>query len=544
MDTPMHAESSSVYPTFGGFKSSALSWFLVILPFAWLWFHLIDNLRLQWITDPQYSYGLVMPLLTAGLLIRRWHRFSGVPLPDVDLKNSRLLFVVIVCLVLPYLPTRLLEEAVPEWRPIGWLLAIETIGLTLCAVYLAKGWAGVMRFAFPICFFLTAVPWPTLFEQPIIQDLSRTNAAMVVNVMGILGVPAIQHGNVIEISTGLVGINDACSGIRSLQSSLMISLFLGEFYFMNWTRRLLLMLAGFILAMFFNVCRTSLLTYLAATKGIAAISQYHDEAGVTILIACTATLWGVSYLASLWRKNSPASGRSTGPLPPPIFHLPTLFSSPPSRLLLSLAASLMIWVLLVEAGVATWYFICDSHIKPGPAWSLALPKSNPTFESLPFTPEEHELLRFDDGEQGQWQETDGTIWQAFYFDWLPGRVAGYLAKRHTPDICLPATGLKMLSGPTLTMLNINNLVLPMRSYVFSGPDGLLQVFQCHWQPGEDNEAYAYESSRFNLVRSIWAGRGDKGQKVIEVVISGNNNPDSAREALVRELQKLIKVGKS
>jgi hypothetical protein len=175
---------------------------------------------------------------------------------------------------------------------------------------------------------------------------------------------------------------------------------------------------------------------------------------------------------------------------------------------------------------------------------LAFPQADSTFKSLSFTPEEHELLRFDDGQQGQWQETDGTVWQAFYFNWLPGRVAGYLAKRHTPDICLPATGMTMLSGPTLTMLTVHDIVLPMRGYVFAGPNGSVYVFQCHWQPGEDNEAYANESSRFNLIRSIWAGRGDKGQKVIEFVITGYDNPDSARDALVRELQKLIKVEKS
>jgi hypothetical protein len=200
-------------------------------------------------------------------------------------------------------------------------------------------------------------------------------------------------------------------------------------------------------------------------------------------------------------------------------------------------------VIFVEAGVALWYSIREAHIKPGPEWSLVLPKDNSTFKALPFTPEEHTLLRFDDGRQGEWQDSDGTLWQVFYFDWLPGRVAGYLAKRHTPDICLPATGLTMTAGPTLTILHIDHLQLPMRSYTFSGPDGPLQVFQCHWEPGRDSEAYADESSRFNLIRGVWTGRGDKGQKVIEVILTGYTDQQTAKEALVRELQKLIKVEK-
>jgi exosortase len=534
MDTPMQIES----PSAANVKHSAFEWVLIILPFAWLWFHLIDNLRLQWTTDPQYSYGLVVPLLAAGLLLRRWQRTSGNSVPAGEFKTPVGITVLVVFLVLFYFPTRLLEGAVPEWRPIGWLLAVETIVLTLYGIFLLKGRVGLIRYAFPICFFLTAVPWPTLLEQPIIQQLSRINAAMVVNVLSLIGVPAIQHGNIIEVSTGMVGINDACSGIRSLQSSLMISLFLGEFYLMKWPRRIFLVLAGFVVAMFFNLCRTSILTGIAAKKGIDAVAQYHDETGMTVLLACTATLWGVSYLASIFPKPSPVAGQTAD--------VPRHQNSGARNFLAvrCLALSLIVWFVVVEVGVQLWYHLRESKIEPGPSWSLVLPEDSPTFKPLPDTAEEHTLLRFDDNKQGQWQESDGTLWQAYYFDWLPGRVAGYLAKRHTPDICLPAVGLKMTAGPTLTVLDIDNLKLPFRSYVFTGQGGTFQVFQCHWEPGIKDETYADESSRFSLIRGIWAGRGNKGQKVIEIVISGYKDSDAAREALVRELQKMIKVQKS
>jgi len=131
---------------------------------------------------------------------------------------------------------------------------VEAIGLTLAGVYFIKGKFWLRQVAFPLCLFLVAIPWPSLFEQPIIQGLTRLNTAMVVNVLVILGVPATQHGNVIEVSTGMVGISDACSGIRSLQSSLMISLFLGEFYFLRRPFRLLFVGLGFALAMAFNLC--------------------------------------------------------------------------------------------------------------------------------------------------------------------------------------------------------------------------------------------------------------------------------------------------
>jgi len=505
---------------------------------GYLWFRLIDNLRLEWLTNPQYSYGLVVPLLVIGLLLRRWQHAQGfILVPAAENLWPNALFCGLLALL--YLPTRLIEEATPEWRPIQWLLAIEIVGLTLYAIYLSGGKGWLRQAAFPVAFFLVAVPWPSLVEAPIIQGLTRMNAGLVVEVLGFLNVPAVRHGNLIEVGTGMVGINDACSGIRSFQSSLMISLFLGEYYLFGWRRRLLLIPVGFALAMILNLCRTSLLTWIAAKKGVAAVAEYHDEAGLTILLVCTALLWGMAWLLNRWK--APLNSKSTAAMDD--FHTPPNSGNKTLRRLNCLGVILIVWLVLVESGVELWYRIRESHLRPGPTWSVIFPEDNPTYKDLPLTMEEHELLRFDQGRQGQWQEPDGTLWQTFYFNWLPGRVAGYLAKRHTPDICITASGLKMISEPELIVLDVNHVELPMRHYIFESPSGRLQVYQCHWEAGLGKDAYtADESARFNLIRGIWAGRGNKGQKVLEIIIEGCDNSDLASKALVRQLDKLIKVG--
>jgi exosortase len=514
-----------------------LKWALLILPLGYLWFRLIDDLRLEWATNPQYSYGLVVPLLVIGLLLRRWQHAKNQNCFSVA-ENPWLAVWFCGGLAFLYLPTRLVEEATPEWRPVQWLLAVEIVGLTLYVVYLAGGKGWLRQLAFPILFFLVAVPWPTPIEAPIIQGLSRMNAALVVEVLGFLDVPAIQHGNVIEVSTGMVGINDACSGIRSFQSSLMISLFLGEFYLFNWRRRLALVPIGFALAMFLNLCRASLLTWIAAKKGVGAIAEYHDEAGLTILFVCTTLLWGAAWLLNC-RKVPDGIQKiaPSGNVPPSMADRKKIH-----RRRNRLGLILIVWLVVVESGVELWYQIREAHLQPGPSWSVNFPEADPTYKDLPLTTEEHELLRFDQGQQGQWQEADGTTWQVYYFNWLPGRVAGYLAKRHTPDICITASGFKMTAGPELTVLEVNGVELPMRHYIFDSSSGPLQVYQCHWEAGLGKENYtADESARYNLIRGIWAGRGNKGQKVLEIIITGYNDSALAQQALVRELPKLIKV---
>ena len=601
---------------------SAFKWALVLLPLAYLWFRLINNLRLEWTTNPQYGYGLLVPFLCLGLLVRRWEKkqkaesrkqkstgqgvgggkepgevvspleygkdstghgnFTGQgPVKYAKdftgqgkQKSVVLLFALLAFL---YLPTRLIEAATPEWRPIQWLLGIEAIGLTLCAICLGKGRGWLRQLAFPILFFFVAIPWPTLIEAPIIQALTRMSALIVIEALGWLGVPAMAHGNVIEVATGMVGIDEACSGIRSFQSSIMISLFFGEFYALSRSRRWLLVPAGFVFSMAFNVCRMSLLTVVAARKGIPAIEEYHDPAGFTIAIACTVALWGLALLLrspksrvpspqsdlgpSTLRSSATAEDGPTSELRSPTSEASTLNPQPSTSkdqrsvvgspspavsgqwsVVRSLAISLLIWLVLVEAGVELWYRHLESQLKPGPSWSVVFPQDNATLKDLPIPADTRYLLRFDEGKQAGWTEADGTRWQAFYFNWFPGKVAGYLAKRHTPEICMQATGVKLVSGPELTMMNIHGVELPVRSYVFETSSGLVQVFHCRWEAGVDESAYVqHESARFNLIRAIWAGRGNKGQTVLEVIISGMDDPAQAKQALIRQLEKMIKV---
>jgi len=550
------------------FSPPALKWVIALLPLAYLWFRLINNLWPEWTTNPQYGYGLLVPFLCLGLLIRRWHavRSTGPQDRRSVVRGPSSVVLLFALLAFLYLPTRLIEAATPEWRPIQWLLGIEAIGLTLCVIELDKGRGWLQQLAFPILFFFVAIPWPTLIEAPIIQNLTRVSAAVVVELLGLAGIPAMPHGNVIEVATGMVGIDEACSGIRSFQSSLMISLFFGEFYALNRSRRWLLVLAGFVFSMAFNVCRMTLLTLIAAKKGVPAISQYHDPAGITIAITCTLALWGLALLLrspksrvpspqsdlgpSTLRSSATAEDGPTSELRSPTSEASTLNPQPlgapkpgeGGSTLNRLALGLLVWLVLVEAGVQLWYRHLESQLKPGPTWSVNFPQDNPTLKDLPIDEKTQYLLRFDEGRQVAWTESDGTQWDVFYCSWLPGRVAGYLAKRHTPEICLQATGLKMVSGPELTMMNVHGVELPVRSYVFQTAGGPINVFHCRWEAGVENNTYVeHESARFNLIRGIWAGRGNKGQKVLEVIITGMDDPAQARAALVSQLENLIKV---
>ena len=81
------------------------------------------------------------------------------------------------------------------------------------------------------------------------------SAVIAVEVLNIGGFAAVRHGNLIEVATGVVGVEEACSGVRGLQTSLMVSLVLGELGRLSVARRFILVFAGAFIALLLNLMR-------------------------------------------------------------------------------------------------------------------------------------------------------------------------------------------------------------------------------------------------------------------------------------------------
>lgn len=556
---------------------------LLCAPFALLWLILLNELRGEWTVNPQYGYGWVVPLLALGLLLRRWSDRSPLGLaPPASrltalnlqpsfpvLPRPGLLCLFIVCAA-ALLPLRLLLEASPGWRTLNLLLALCTIGLSLGAVYLTSGRGRTLHLAFPICFILVAVPWPYSLELPLIQGLTQASARLVVEILGLLDVPALQHGNLLEVSTGTVGIDEACSGIRSFQSSLMVSLCLGEFYRLRLKRRLLLVPLGFLTAFGFNVCRTGLLAWLAARKGLGAVAQYHDPAGITILLACTATLWFWAWL--LHHREQKANPRSlkaitSGRLPEPgqlSAVLSTLATTPPSiggapaaagapvracrsasPAVCRLAFGLLVWLFLLELGVESWYRYHESKYPKSAEWTLAWPPNEPGFREVAIPEVDRELLKFNQAHAGVWVSEAGYSWQLYYFRWQPGKLAATSAWGHTPDVCLTAAGKALRPlGDNRCPMRIRSLLMPFRRYEYEENGQRVYVFYCLWEeraPGSYFESEPPYGLLEGRLRHVLEGRRNRGQRSLEILVAGPPNAKVAQPAVETELRKLLEV---
>jgi|ERR1017187_3410362 hypothetical protein len=120
---------------------------LLVVFLGFLWAHLVNHLRIEWTVNPQYGYGWAVPWLCLYLI---WQRISksefrnqksGPPNPRSQTPDaichppSSSFIFLCVLLALLYAPTRLIEDATPEWRLVSWALALDVVGLTLLLIY-------------------------------------------------------------------------------------------------------------------------------------------------------------------------------------------------------------------------------------------------------------------------------------------------------------------------------------------------------------------------------------------------------------------------
>jgi exosortase len=504
-------------------RSAAVGLIVVAAFLIVLWLEVIRHLHTEWSHNPQYNFGWSVPFLALYLL---WKRWLERPTPEPSQKGAAWVIATAAILILPL---RFLSEANPDWRLLSWTMTGAAVTASLAVVSAGGGRSWLRHFAFPILFFCVAVPWPMQFEQMVIQNLMRAVTAINVFFLSVAGVPALQHGNVIEVKSGLIGIEEACSGVRSLQATLMVSLFLGEFYSFSVLRRILLVVAGAILAFICNLVRTAVLVWVGAQHGAESIEAWHDPAGLTILLVCLFGLWGLSLLMSRGSEELtlPASSGLARPFP--------------TLLLGVLIASLVTGELAVQ-----WWYQSHQSGVAASRWQATWPNQESAYKQIVIPPATQSILRYDEGGGATWNGSDVHHWMMYFFRWLPGRTAALFVKIHRPDVCLPASGLTLNRDNGIQLVSVNAVKLPVRYYRFDDRGVPLHVLYCYWDARSSYESVAAANEEdwtaAGRIRAALRGRREVGAQMLELVVWGYQDDAEAKAALARELERIVRPG--
>jgi len=481
-----------------------------------------NELEGEWRVNAQYNYGYVVPVLALALFFRRW------PEGPVGLAgNSSAAALLGAGMLLLLLPLRIVLEANPEWRLLYWVHGFVVLGLTFCVLYCAGGWSWAGFFAPPLLFVLIAIPWPMNFEQAVIQHLMRLVAGLTVEVLGWLGIPALQQGNLVQVSSGTVGIDEACSGIRSLQSGLMLSLFLGEMHRLAPWRRAGLIGASFVVVLAANLSRTTFLTWAAATRGLPQMEKWHDTAGILVMCLVLPGLMGLAWLLKP-RVAEKRVAPAVSPLPG--WQIPRWAG-----------IATIGWLATVELTTEAWYRSHEEKLIDNAHWSLGWPQEDAHFRKTSLPENSLAILRCSASESASWQDEDGNLWTGFFLQWKRGKNSEQLAKGHRPDICFPAAGARLVEDVGQVVIDVDGILMRFRHQRFDSGPKVLDVFYCLWadRVSRDESRLLEDGSQASRLLAALAGKRNLGQRVLELVVTGPDSGEAAVKVLEAQLPRLI-----
>lgn len=293
-----------------------------------------------WRVKEDYSFGWLVPAFVGFVIYDRWERIMAVVAECGRAESRRatgwrkwLLRLVTAGLllfgVLMFLLGSFYRAGAGTSQPGTLAITLGAIGILLPLIFLncpdterpaAGGLFDDARvrltglFLFPVLVWLVSAPMVSAVETQLNLFLLRKVVTVVAFVFNTLGMPVEQQGNVLVLVlvNGSVGVEDACSGIRSLTGCLFAGSFLAAVYLDRLWKKIALVLASMLFAFLTNLLRSLFLTGWAYRYGQRAIEgTVHDIAGYAVLGLTVVGLLGLLPLLNV-KLAAPEA-----PRPPP-----------------------------------------------------------------------------------------------------------------------------------------------------------------------------------------------------------------------------------
>jgi len=367
-------------------------------------------------------------------------------------------------------------------------------------------WAA--HFVFPVGFILTALTWPAMARGGLFGLLAPFNAGVAAELVSAGGHPAVATGNVIEVAGGLVGVDEACSGLRSVQAAVMLGCFFGEFYLLGAARRISLVLGALGLALVGNLARTTFLAWQAAAHGLAATEHWHDLAGGIVLLVVLA---GAAAMAA-WC----ARGR---PIPAPLVNpAPAIRGDCMAAVWAVLAGG-----LIAETAAQGWYAWRDHRDGVGRVrWVL---NARPEGWSPVALPQASRVMLRCTGIQGLAHGRDAATADALAYALRWEGDVTLTGEWHTPSICLPAAGAELAGKDPPLVLDVEGVPVSFAHFRFKVGERVQHVFSMRWDERaarsiDEARSFISDVAGYRLRRVLEGRRRADVEQLTFVVIAG------------------------
>jgi len=242
----------------------------------------IRYLITQWSDDPNYSHGFIIPFLSAYFIWEEKDRLS-----KIKVEPSYLGAVVIIAGVLLYLFGNIAAEL--------FTMRVSMVIVIWGVVILNLGKVFFKKTFFSLAFLLLMIPPPTIIFNQIAFPLQMLAAKSAELSLKFIGIPVLREGNVISLSTSVLEVAEACSGLRSLVSLITLGIVFAHFAHKEIWKQMIIVSSTIPIAILANAMRvsgTGILAYFWGEE--VAKGFYHSFAGFLVFAVAVVLVFAVN----------------------------------------------------------------------------------------------------------------------------------------------------------------------------------------------------------------------------------------------------------
>lgn len=228
----------------------------------------------DWSHDDNYSHGFLVPLIAGYLVWTKRTQWQKLPARSSLWGLAVLLGGVSIYVV---------GTIGAEWFSKRSSLIIVLGGLILY-LYGAEIFKSLL---FPLSYLIFMVPIPAIIYKTVAFQLQLFVSKIAAHIIALVGIAVYRSGNIIEIASGPLAVEEACSGMRSIMALLALSSLFAYFLYRSKLKQAILFASALPIAIITNVIRVTTTAIGAHYFGrqVAEGALHESYGGVVFVIA-------------------------------------------------------------------------------------------------------------------------------------------------------------------------------------------------------------------------------------------------------------------
>lgn len=292
-----------------GMDAARPGWLLVVAvasSFFYAYMPVIRILRSQWATNDTYSFGALVPIISAYLVWSRRDRLLAQRVQPEFVLGGALLLVSAGLLTLGR------AAAIVALQELAMIATLASI----VALTLGRGFLRVL--AFPIAYLLLMLPMWEAITDPLHYPSQLFSASLAEFLLHAVGVPVHRQDVYLELPDITLEVASACSGINFLIAVMAIGVPQAQLRLRGWFPRTLVIGFALAVALLSNGLRIALIGWLTSTGVSGAVhGPGHLLQGLFVSsVGILAVLVSIEILSGRYGHADPVASAPRRPIAP------------------------------------------------------------------------------------------------------------------------------------------------------------------------------------------------------------------------------------